>query len=120
MLESSRKQQFADWVLTLSKGFEGSNPNNLGIFTLPKCRRGDTNLMEYFIRLRTSGRFKVIPKGVWDDIKSVPDKMMYTEADIDAMVNNYNTQRMQLDRQVNQYGSPSQPRQPINTPFGKI
>lgn len=113
--ESSRKQHFADWILTMSKGFEGPNPNNLGIFSIPKNRRGETNVMEYFIRL-SNGRFKVIPKEIWQNIKEIPEKRLFLESEIDMMVGEYTAQKQRIYQQLEQ----AEKRVPQNTPFGKV
>lgn len=118
--ESSRKQQFADWILTLSKGFEGPNPNNLGIFSLPKNRRGETNIMEYFVRL-PNGRFKVIPQEIWKNLKEIPEKRMFQESEIDMMVNNFNVQKQKIYQQLERLNPPKEnTRKPQDTPFGRI
>lgn len=98
--ESSKKQQTADFILTASKGFaDGPNLNNLGAFHLCKNRRGETNVVEYFIRLN-NGRFKIIPKPVWDQIKQINEKVFYTDGDIDTMVEQYNREKANIDRQI--------------------
>ena len=84
--ESSRKIQVADVVITRGK-FTG-NQNNLGIFTIAKNRHGDLNRV-YSIRLM-NGRFKELPRGVYDRLKQETERKLYTEAEIDAMIHDYN------------------------------
>ena len=92
--ESSRKIQVADVVITRGK-FTG-NQNNLGIFTIAKNRHGDLNRV-YSIRLM-NGRFKELPKGVYDSLKQETERKLYTEADIDAMIHNYNASYNNIQR----------------------
>ena len=94
--ESSRKIQVADVVITRGK-FTG-NQNNLGIFTIAKNRHGDLNRV-YSIRLM-NGRFKTLPKGVYDSLKQETDRKLYTEAEIDAMIHNYNASYNNIQRGV--------------------
>lgn len=100
--ESSKKQQTADFILTASKGFsDGPNPNNLGAFHLCKNRRGETNIVEYFIRLN-NGRFKIVPKGVWDQLRQITEKVYYSDRDIDVMVDQYNREMSNIQSQLKQ------------------
>lgn len=126
--ESSKKQQTADFILTASRGFsDGANINNLGVFNLCKNRRGETNVLEYFIRLN-NGRFRVLPKGVWDEIKSLTEKRYFTDSEIDFMILQYNKQYDSIQRQVSQnYNNSSttvnqnidnQKNNKLKTPFG--
>lgn len=94
--ESSRKIQVADVVITRGK-FTG-NQNNLGIFTIPKNRHGDLD-KQYSIRLN-NGHFKIIPKGVYQQLKQVQDKMAYTEQDIDSMIHQFNIQQSGIQQGV--------------------
>lgn len=88
---SSHKVDVVDFIITRSKGGDRPNPNNLGISTITKNRRGETNVIDYNIRLQ-NGRFKSLPKKVYEELRLVQEKGYYTEADIDLMINNYNIQ----------------------------
>ncbi len=96
--ESSRKIQVADVVITRGK-FTG-NQNNLGIFTIAKNRHGDLNKI-YSIRLM-NGRFRELPRGVYDLLKQETEKKLYTDADIDSMIHNFNYNYTKIQQQVNQ------------------
>lgn len=96
--ESSRKIQVADVVIT--RGKYVGNQNNLGIFTIVKNRHGDLNKI-YSIRLM-NGRFRDVPRGVYDMLKQETDRKLYTDADIDAMIHSYNLQYSRIQQQVSQ------------------
>ena len=84
--ESARKIHAVDWCIT--RGVEPGNLNGLGTFKIVKSRRGEENVVDYNIRL-SNGRFKSIPKQVFEDIKMLDKKMYYTETDIDQMIRTY-------------------------------
>lgn len=96
--ESSRKQHTADIIIGL--GREVECPNHLHTFKISKSRRGEEGVKDYTIRLN-NGRFMSIPKGVYDQLKQEREKRVYTEAEIDVMVNNFN---MQLSGITNNLG----------------
>ena len=74
--------------------------NNLGITSIVKNRHGET-LRDYNIRLG-NGRFKSLPKGLYDRLKQVQEKRNYTEADIDQMISQYSAQLNQINNQIQQ------------------
>lgn len=125
---SSHKVDVCDFIITRSKGGDGPNPNNLGISTITKNRRGETNMIDYNIRLQ-NGRFRSLPKKVYDDIRMIQDKRYFSEADIDLMINNYNIQYNQAQQSVYKAGGAGPQRQGNNinvqqvvsgpTPFNK-
>lgn len=96
--ESSRKQHAADMIIT--KGKEINSPNHLSIINIPKNRRGESDIIEYSIRL-ANGRTKPIPKSVYQDIKQLPEKQEFTEAEIDQMIFMYNQARASVNQSVN-------------------
>ena len=96
--ESARKIHAVDWCLT--RGREPGNLNGLGISKIVKSRRGEEQVIDYNIRLN-NGRFKSLPKAVYEDIKQVPEKKDYTEAEIDNMINNFLQARGQVQQSLN-------------------
>lgn len=81
-MESSRKQHAVDSVIGISKG---PGPNHIGKFTIPKNRRGEVGVVQPYIRLN-NGRFIPIPDQVYNKIKGISDKRMFSEGDINAMI----------------------------------
>lgn len=96
---SSHKVDVVDFIMTRSKGGDRPNPNNLGVSTITKNRRGETNVVDYNIRLQ-NGRFRSLPKKVYEDIRIIQEKRYFTEADIDLMINNYNIQYEQAKQSM--------------------
>lgn len=106
----------ADIIIT--RGRVCGNPNHLGIFKIAKNRRGEEGVIDYSIRLG-NGRFKSLPRGVYDQLKQEKEKRNYTESDIDGMIRIYNAQMGQINKQLNNvaqqatgYGTP------MNKPVG--
>lgn len=93
----------ADIIIT--RGRVCGNPNHLGQFKIVKNRRGEEGIVDYSIRLG-NGRFKSLPKGVYDQLKQEKEKKNYTEADIDGMVRMYNAQLQQINKQLAGVGMP--------------
>ena len=91
------KQQIADIIITRGRA---AGVNNLGITSIVKNRHGET-LRDYNIRLG-NGRFKSLPKGIYDQLKQVQEKRNYTEADIDQMISQYSAQLNQINNQIQQ------------------
>lgn len=123
---SSHKVDVVDFIITRSRGGLEINPNNLGVSTITKNRRGETNVTDYNIRLQ-NGRFRSLPKKVYDDIKIIREKRCFSEADIDLMINNYNIQYNQAQQSIYKHGSGPQQGNNINvqqtvsgpTPFNR-
>ena len=88
--ESARKQQTADMIIGI--GREIDSPNHLHTFKISKSRRGEVDVLAYTIRLN-NGRFKQIPKQLYDDILhplTGPNiKRNFTEDEINAMIQSY-------------------------------
>lgn len=95
---SSRKGHIADVVITRSK--EKDTLNGLGIFNIAKNRHGK-NEIAYSIRLG-NGRFKVIPRAVYDSIKQIPEYRAFTESEIDLMTRQYEMQKSRINYQVSE------------------
>lgn len=112
--ESARKIHAVDWCLT--RGREPGNLNGLGISKIVKSRRGEEQVIDYNIRLN-NGRFKSLPKAVYEDIKQVPEKKDYTEAEIDNMINNFLQARGQVQQSLNNKMGNSGPNRRGAAPF---
>ena len=82
--ESSKKQQVADIIIT--RGRVQGNANNLGIFKIVKARRSKVNVRDWSVRL-DSGRFKSVPKEVYRQLKERGDDQVFSEKEIDLMIN---------------------------------
>lgn len=124
--ESSRKQHTADCIIGI--GRNPDCPNHVHAIKLSKNRRGEENVISYAIRLNNA-RWKMIPRGVYDQLKQNRDKVEYTEGQIDRMVEVYNQQfnRIQQDAQKLMNGNAPRMGQPApqgngsgyrGTPFG--
>lgn len=109
--ESSRKQHTADMIIGI--GREERCPNHLHTIKISKNRRGEEGAKEYTIRLN-NGRWKSLPKGLYDTLKAETEKKTYTEYEIDMMIGSYNTQAsgIQSGRQ-----QPQKSAKPANNPF---
>lgn len=109
--ESSRKQHTADMIIGI--GREERCPNHLHTIKISKNRRGEEGAKEYTIRLN-NGRWKSLPKGLYDTLKAETEKKVYAECDIDMMIGSYNTQAsgIQSGRQQSQKSA-----KPTNNPF---
>lgn len=91
--ESSKKTQVADILLT--RGRYADSENHLGVFNLCKNRRGEENVKAYSVRLN-NGRFKIVPKQIYKDLKEFEGKANWTDADIDGMIANYERMHAQI------------------------
>jgi hypothetical protein len=80
--ESSRKQHSVDAVIGISAG---PGPNHIGKFTIPKNRRGEVGIVQPYVRLN-NGRFITIPDSVYNKIKGIHEKRVFSEGDINAMI----------------------------------
>lgn len=100
--ESARKQQTADMIIGIGK--EKDSPNHLHTFKISKSRRGEVDVMAYTIRLK-NGRFKEIPKQLYDDIlhplQGPNIKRDFTEAEIDNLIMSYNNQFSNRNNNIN-------------------
>lgn len=95
--ESARKIHAVDWCLT--RGREPGNLNGLGISKIVKSRRGDEQVVDYNIRLN-NGRFKSLPRAVYEDLKQIDEKRDFTESEIDQMINNYIVSRKGVENEL--------------------
>lgn len=97
--ESSRKQHTSDCIIGI--GREINSPNHLHTIKISKSRRGEVGVIAYTIRL-DNGRFVEIPKGLYDQLKTIQEKKHYTSADINQMISQYSAQLNQINNQVQQ------------------
>lgn len=97
--DSSRKTHNADWQMSISN-VNPDCPNHLYVATLPKARRANVGSRAYLIRIQ--GRFKEIPKGLYDQLKTEIEPKNYTESDIDNMVHQFNINSQQIQNNVAQ------------------
>ena len=95
--ESSRKQHTADCIIGIAR--DVNSPNHLHTIKISKSRRGEVGAKIHAIRL-DNGRFVEIPRALYDQLKLVQDKKHYTDADIDAMVSQFNAQMNQINNQI--------------------
>lgn len=118
--ESSRKQHTADCIIGI--GRVPDCPNHVHALKLSKNRRGEENVIAYAIRM-SNARWKMIPRGVYDQLKTERDKIEYTDGQIDRMVQAYNDQfnkiqqstQAQMNKMQNQQSQGSSYK---GTPFG--
>ena len=96
--ESSRKQHTADMIIGI--GREEKCPNHLHTIKISKNRRGEEGARAYTIRLN-NGRWKTMPKGVYDQLKVETEKKFYTEGEIDQMIGQYNVSYNRIQQGVN-------------------
>lgn len=116
--ESARKAACSDFIIT--RGRVAGNPNHLGKFKIAKNRRGEEGYEVGSIRLN-NGRFIILPDEVYEQLKRETTKRDYTEADINAMIAQYNRIHTNINRQINQAAQQYGGGQPISgpTPFGR-
>lgn len=95
--ESSKKQHAADFIVTLSNVNQDC-PNHLYTIKLPKARRGKVGSKSYMIRI--GGRFKEIPKGLYDQLRQVTEEKDYTEQEIDSMIHEFNYHMSQIQKNI--------------------
>lgn len=114
--ESSRKQHTADMIIGI--GREEKCPNHLHTIKISKNRRGEEGAKAYTIRLN-NGRWKTLPKGLYDRLKQVTEKTTYSEFEIDTMIGQFNSSMVQTQAGVKMKNSqiPPQGFNPTNNPF---
>jgi archaellum biogenesis ATPase FlaH len=91
--ESARKIHTVDILMTAGRA---PSPNHLGVLKMCKNRRGEEGEEFPYIRLG-NGRFKFLPKAVYDQLKGETMKKIYAESDIDSMCKQYNAQLGQIN-----------------------
>lgn len=112
--ESAKKQMTVDCLIT--RGRVEECPLPLGQTRIVKNRRGEVNVIDYNIRLN-NGRFKSLPKSVYDNLKQITEKREFTEAEIDQMVNSANQVSQNIQRDINNKINNSQRIPPGPRPF---
>lgn len=88
MGESSRKVHCVDVILSFGKAKSGVS---CGICRVAKNRRGEENVEIPYVRLN-NGRFKFIPKGLYNNLKGTQEKRVFTEGELDRLISQYNVQ----------------------------
>lgn len=111
--ESARKVHICDAVWT--RGRCTSSENHLGIFTIVKSRRGSEGDKACSVRLN-NGRFKIIPRQVYNELKKVEGKANWTEGEIDQMIAECDRMKSMINANIQQ---PQQGGSLGLTPFGK-
>lgn len=87
---------------------------------LPKARRGRVGARAYFIRIE--GRFIEIPKGLFEQLKTVTEEKDYTETEIQDMIHRYNMQYQHVQQGLqavgNQHSQQQSGNSHLKSPFG--
>ena len=114
--ESSRKQHTADMIIGI--GREEKCPNHLHTIKISKNRRGEEGAKAYTVRLN-NGRWKTLPKGLYDRLKQVTEKITYSEFEIDNMIGQFNSSMVQTQAGIKMKNAqiPPQGFNPGNNPF---
>jgi hypothetical protein len=97
--ESKRKQETADFIVTISK-LATECPNSVFVAYIPKARRGKVGTKKYLIRIE--GVFYEIPHGVYQQLAQIKEEVRYTPQDIERMVMEYNKQQSGINQKVKQ------------------
>ena len=85
--------------------------------SIPKARRGRVGSKSYVIRLN-NGRFKDIPKGVYDQLRVETEEREYSEPEIDQMIHAYNMQSNRLQNNVQAIQNGLKQASAQKSPFG--
>ena len=97
--ESKRKQETADFIITISKTAPEC-PNAIFTAYIPKARRGRVGTKKYLIRIDAT--FFEIPHGVYQQLAQIKEEVRYTPQDIERMVMEYNKQQSGINQKVKQ------------------
>lgn len=97
--ESKRKQETADFIITLSRTAPDC-PNPIFTAFVPKARRGRVGTKKYLIRIEAN--FYEIPRGVYEQLAQIKEEVRYTPQDIERMVMEYNKQQSGINQKVKQ------------------
>lgn len=97
--DSSKKYHNVDIQISRGK-WSGGAMQTLGIFKITKNRRGEVGDTFPSIRM-PNGRFRVLPKGVYESLKQLPEKRNFTDSEIDAMIADYNRTTSHINSQIN-------------------
>lgn len=95
--ESSRKQAICDMILTIGRC--PNTPNHIGVMKIAKNRRGEAGDKSHYVRL-ANGRFRLISHTIYAEIKNLPMKRNYVDADIDMMERQDQISKMQYSQQT--------------------
>lgn len=125
--ESARKVHSADVIITIGRVI--TSRNHLGIMKIAKNRRGEEGVAQPYIRLN-NGRFIPLPDEVYENLKQIKDKRMFSEGDINQLIiQNSQLKQAAMDSIMKDSGVPVdffqqnnlgfQQTQPINNKFTK-
>lgn len=95
--ESSRKAHIIDALFAISKCPDSNQ--SCGIINIAKNRRGRDNIKFPYVRLN-NGRFKLIPKGVYEYIKNVQEYHDWLDSEIDQYILSYTQHESTIQKQV--------------------
>lgn len=125
--ESARKVHSADVIITIGRVI--TSRNHLGIMKIAKNRRGEEGVAQPYIRLN-NGRFIPLPDEVYENLKQIKDKRMFSEGDINQLIiQNSQLKQAAMDSIMKDSGVPVdffqqnnlgfQQAQPMNNKFTK-
>ena len=125
--ESARKVHSADVIITIGRVI--TSRNHLGIMKIAKNRRGEEGVAQPYIRLN-NGRFIPLPDEVYENLKQIKDKRMFSEGDINQLIiQNSQLKQAAMDSIMKDSGVPVdffqqnnlgfQQTQPMNNKFTK-
>lgn len=114
--ESKRKQETADFIITLSRTAPDC-PNPLFTAFVPKARRGRVGTKKYLIRIEAC--FYEIPFGVYQQLAQIKEEVRYTPQDIERMVMEYNKQQSGINQKVKQMMNGGGNAKPGPNPFAQ-
>lgn len=73
----------ADIVITIGRCI--MSRNHLGMMKIAKNRRGEEGVEQPYIRLN-NGRFIPLPEEVYDNLKMIKEKRLFTEGEINQLI----------------------------------
>jgi hypothetical protein len=95
--ESKRKQETADFIITISQTAPEC-PNHVYTAYIPKARRGRVGTKKYLIRIE--GVFYEIPHAVYQTLAAIREEVVYTPQDIERMINQSKMQNSQINQKA--------------------
>lgn len=97
--ESSRKGHFGDFVLT--RGKDIVSPNGLGLFKVAKNRHGRADFDVPSVRLK-NGRFKALPRPLYNDLRNIQEEATWSEGEIDKLVDDFMKSKRDIQNQISE------------------
>jgi hypothetical protein len=95
--ESKRKQETADFIITISQTAPEC-PNHVYTAYIPKARRGRVGTKKYLIRIE--GVFYEIPHAVYQTLAAIREEVVYTPQDIERLINQSKMQNSQINQKA--------------------